>query len=88
MKLFRHFEVTFQTGRWQLIAHGASLGSYDTKDTAIAEATRVAAANQPCRLIIRRENGSTELERVFEATIDPAFRSPPFRSRLHTRPEL
>jgi hypothetical protein len=62
----RSFEVHMVGDRWCLMAHDSMLGSYLARDTAIAEALRLAQGNVPSRLIIRRCDGSTELERHFD----------------------
>jgi hypothetical protein len=59
------FEVE-RTGReWVLKAHGSILSAYEDRGLAIAQATRLAASNEPSRLVVRRASGTVELERTF-----------------------
>ena len=65
--MHRCLVVTHIEGRWCLTAREALLADFSSKEDAIAEGLRMAQSNEPSRLIIRRENGTTEQERFFNA---------------------
>ena len=59
------FEVERAEIEWVLKARGQVVASYKNRGSAVAEGTRLAAANEPSRLVIKRASGSIELERTF-----------------------
>ena len=62
----RRIEVAPQKG-WEVIDSGrrgaARVTAYPTREAAIAEAARLAGANRPSELVIRRSDGSIQIER-------------------------
>jgi hypothetical protein len=68
--MHRCFVVTHIEGRWCLTARDALLANFSSREDAIVEGLRMAQSNEPSRLIIHRENGTTEQERSFNAAWD------------------
>jgi hypothetical protein len=67
----RRIEVAPQQG-WEVIDSGrkgtARKRTFPTREAAIAEGAKVAGANRPSELVIRRNDGSVQIERKFDKT--------------------
>lgn len=62
----RRIEVAPQKG-WEVIDSGrkgaARVRAFPTRESAITEAAKIAGANRPSELVIRRSDGSIQIER-------------------------
>jgi Uncharacterized protein conserved in bacteria (DUF2188) len=65
----RRIEVAPQKG-WEVIDSGrkgaAGRRAFPTREAAIAEAAKLAGLNRPSELVIRRTDGSIQIERKFD----------------------
>lgn len=52
-------------GNWDVKHEGTVLSSHYLKETAVTEGTKVAKANQPSQLIIKRADGTIEKEYTY-----------------------
>ena len=68
----RRIEVAPQKG-WEVIDSGrkgtARTRAFPTREAAIAEGARLAGMNRPSELVIRRTDGSVQIERKFEKAL-------------------
>ena len=59
------YHVVPNGGGWKVEQGGKTLGSYDTKHSAVEQGRRIAHANEPSQLVVHTADGKIETEYTY-----------------------